>query len=128
MIVTRNEAGILIVDLDFLVPIPGGHEVLLLALRNPNAGTLAGSQARCAIDRTTRLVYADYIYLDVFKTQSRTAHPADEPGLGGPWRTEREVRGVSLGGVISSRNGGEVNHAWTRLYVRPPETEPGYRG
>jgi hypothetical protein len=129
MIVTRNEAGILIVDLNFLVPIPAGHEVLLVAFRNPRgADFFEASQARCAIDRTVRLVYADCAYWDSFKTQVRTAHPADEPALGAPWRTEREVRGVSLGGVMSSKDEGEVNHAWTRLYVRPPESEPGYRG
>lgn len=137
MIVTRNEAGILIVDLNFLVPIPAGHEVLLLAQRNPRAGFFQESFARCVIDRTARLVYADHAYWMSFKAQARTAHPADEPNLGAPWQPAEAIEGVSLGGVMSSKDGGEANvtwtredavHAWTRLYVRPPESEPGYRG
>jgi hypothetical protein len=128
MIVTRNEAGLLMIDFDFLVPIPAGHDVLLLSQQNPRAGMFESSFARCAVDRTTRLIYADYTYWEFFKAQPRSTHPVDEPSLGAPWQSAQTVEGVSLGGVMSSKDGGETNHAGTRLYVRPPESEAGYRG
>ena len=128
MIVTRNEAGLLMVDFDFLVPIPAGHEVLLLAQQNPKAGFFHQSYARCAIDRTARLIYADHTYWESLKAQPRDAHPVDEPTLGAPWQAAQTVEGVSLGGVMSSQATGEGSHAGTRLYVRPPENAAGYRG
>ena len=67
MIVTRTEAGLLMIDFDFHVPIPSGHDVLLVEQTNPTAGFFQASQARCAVDRTARLVYADYSYWDFLR-------------------------------------------------------------
>jgi len=126
MHVSRTAAGLLVVDLEFFVPVPAGNEVLVLELKNPEADFDHLSVARCAVDRMARMVYADHIYWGVFNASPRAVHPADDATLAAPWRTRQAVQGVSLGGVLSRRD--SQGHGVTRLYLRPPEAEAGYRG
>lgn len=121
MLVTRNEIGLLMIDFDFGVPIPVGHEVVCISQTSPRAGRFHASFARCAIDLTARLVYADHAYWEHFKGRSHDMHPADAPALGPPWVINETIEGISLGGVLSMKDSQETRGSCTRLFVRPPE-------
>lgn len=120
-----------LVEVAFVAPVPAGHEVIVLHLELEGAGWLDTSEAEVIVDATAGTVYADVAYFTVMKRRGLPAGPpAHDPVaiLGPGWRPKRSMRGRAVGALVSTKDGGEANHAYTLLHVVPLAAEPGYRG
>lgn len=127
----RLEGAVTVVEVAFVAPVQAGHEVLVLELAREGAGWLDTAAADAVVDVTASAVYADDGYASVLKETGPTAMPpAQDPAgaLGPTWRVKKTVRGRVQGVVVTTRHGGESNHALTLLWIAPLGSGPGYRG
>lgn len=125
----HEREGVTLVEVGFVAPVPAGHEVLVLQLKLENAGWLDISDASVVIDVTTGTVYADVHYYTVLKARGLPLQaPANEPvgTLGPGWQVAKSIKGRSTGSLVSTKDSGDTNHAYTLLHLAPLEAS-GYR-
>ncbi len=125
----HQQDAFVIVDLDFVAAVPAGHEVAVLQLEQPRAGFFDDDAAECVLDRTAQILYADHVYWRLLLEALVLAVPAEDPvaALGSGWRVKGSVEGRALGAVVSTRDGGDANHARTRLHLAALVPDRPYR-
>ena len=124
----RDSATVVMVE--FAAPVPAGNEVLVISLEREDAGFFDVAVAEVVIDLTARVTYADYAYWAILQERGWPSAPVTEDpvaALGPSWKRKRSLHGRVAGALLSTRDGGEQNHARTLLHVLP-EMEKGYRG
>jgi hypothetical protein len=118
----------LVIDVDYLAPVPAGTEVSILSLSRPDAGFFGASEVSCVIDRGHRIVYGDLTLWELLTSSTSSTLPCDDvaAALGPSWVVARHVEGRVSCAVVTTRGEGKFNHIRTRLYVMLMK-EPAYR-
>ena len=119
---------VIVVDLEYLAPVPVGNRVLVLNLARSDGGMFDRDAAACVIDQTTCIVFGDDAYSSVLLESKADALPAEAPAgaLGPSWSVAKSLAGQVVGCVLGTADSGKSNYARTRLYLRTTDAH-GYR-
>jgi hypothetical protein len=129
----KTHGRVRVVELEVAAPIAAGHEVVAFAFVRKNAGFFdLVSSCEAVLDVTSGVLHADATYWSVLTSDRPLPEhpPALDPvaALGPDWTAKTSVRGRVQGALVSTKDGGELNHARTLLHLEPLDVPPGYRG
>lgn len=110
-----------VVRLEFLAPVPRGHDVLVSWFKQQPDAT---SESVVVLDRTAGVLYCDESTWGPLGTAELALRDPIAVLTRWTWVLTRSLSGMSGGALVSTKDRGESNHVRTDLFVEEGAPSP----
>ncbi|MDB4933251.1 MAG: hypothetical protein JWP87_223 [Labilithrix sp.] len=115
----------LVHEVCFVAPVPHGHDALVVTLRRSEGET---STCSFVLDQTDGILYCDEDLWSPFGSDPLATRDPLAVLAKWSWVVAKSTTGTVIGSIVSTKDGGDQNHARTRIFVTPKAAGQPYRG